>query len=132
MNISVAAQRSGVSAKTIRYYESIALIPSAERSANGYRAYSESEVHTLRFIRRARRLNFSAEEIRSLLDLWRDTRRSSNKVKVLASQHLTELDRKIAELEAMRRTLAQVIERCHGGDRPDCAILDDLACDAEA
>ena len=127
MNISTVAEKSHVSAKSIRYYESIALIPSVDRLTNGYRAYRESDVHTLRFIRRASSLGFSVEETRRLLDLWRDTRRSSNKVKALASQHLMQLDQKIAELQALRRTLAHLIERCQNGDRPDCPILDDLA-----
>lgn len=132
MNISTVADRSGVTAKTIRYYESIGLIPSADRRTNGYRAYGASDVHTLRFIRRARSLGFSVDEIRDLLGLWRDSKRSSNKVKALAMQHLQELDRKIGDLEAMRRTLAHLIESCHGNDRPDCPILDDLARNADA
>lgn len=131
MNISFVAERSGVSAKTIRYYESIGLIPSADRLVNGYRAYDASDVHTLQFIRRARRLGFSVDEIRDLLDLWQDKRRASTKVKALATQHLLELDRKIEELQAMRRTMAHLVERCQGNDRPDCPILDDLAGDAE-
>lgn len=132
MNISTVADRSGVTAKTIRYYESIGLIPSADRLTNGYRAYGASDVHTLQFIRKARSLGFSVDEIRSLLDLWRDQKRSSSKVKALAMQHLLELDGKIGELAVMRRTLAHLIERCHDNDRPDCPILDDLTRDADA
>jgi MerR family copper efflux transcriptional regulator len=127
MNISFVAEKSGVSAKTIRYYESIGLIPSADRRTNGYRAYDTEDVHTLQFIRRARNLGFSVDEIRSLLDLWQDKKRASTKVKALATQHLRELDQKIKELESMRRTLAHLIERCRGNDRPDCPILNDLA-----
>jgi MerR family copper efflux transcriptional regulator len=132
MNISFVAEKSGVTAKTIRYYESIGLIPSADRRTNGYRAYSDIDVHTLRFIRRARSLGFSVDEIRDLLDLWRNKSRASNKVKALATQHLTELDQKIVELESMRQVLAHLIERCQGNDRPDCPILDDLAGDADS
>lgn len=132
MNISFVAERSGVSAKTIRYYESIGLIPSADRRTNGYRAYDIADVHTLQFIRRARDLGFSVDEIRSLLDLWQDKRRASTKVKALATQHLRELDQKIKELESMRRTLAHLVERCRGNDRPDCPILNDLARNTDA
>jgi MerR family copper efflux transcriptional regulator len=132
MNISTVADRSGVTAKTIRYYESIGLIPSADRMTNGYRAYDAADIHTLQFIRRARSLGFSVDEIRNLLGLWRDSKRSSNKVKALAMQHLLELDRKIGELQAMRRTLAHLIESCRGNDRPDCPILDDLARNRDA
>lgn len=131
MNISIVAEQSGVSAKTIRYYESIGLIPSADRLTNGYRAYCELDVHTLQFIRRGRVLGFSVEEMRNLLDLWQDKKRASTKVKALATQHLLDLDRKIEELQAMRRTLALLVERCHGNDRPECPILDDLARDAD-
>jgi len=132
MNISSVAEKSGVPTKTIRYYESIGIIPSADRMTNGYRAYGDPDIHTLRFIRRARSLGFSVDEIRGLLDLWRDKRRASNKVKALAAHHLIELDGKIGELQAMRRTLSHLIERCHGDDRPDCPIVDDLARDADA
>lgn len=127
MNIGAVAEKSGVSPKTIRYYESIGLIPSADRRANGYRTYSEIDMHTLNFIKRARSLGFSVDEVRDLLDLWRDKRRSSAKVRALTAQHLKALDRKIAELESMRTTLADLVEQCRGDDRPDCPILDDLA-----
>jgi len=127
MNIGTVAEKSGVPPKTIRYYESIGLIPSADRQANGYRAYSEIDMHTLHFIKRARGLGFSVEEVRDLLDLWRDRRRSSAAVKALATDHLKALDRKIAELRAMRDTLGELVERCRGDQRPDCPILADLA-----
>ena len=127
MNIGTVAEKSGVSSKTIRYYESIGLIPSADRRANGYRTYSEIDMHTLNFIKRARGLGFSVEEVRNLLDLWCDRRRSSASVKTVALEHLKELDHKIAELRSMRGTLANLVERCRGDDRPDCPILDDLA-----
>ena len=127
MNIGSVAEKSGVPAKTIRYYESIGLIPSADRRPNGYRSYDEVDMHTLHFIKRARGLGFSVEEVRDLLDLWHDRRRSSAAVKALATEHLRALDRKIAELRSMRDTLANLIERCRGNRRPDCPILDDLA-----
>jgi Cu(I)-responsive transcriptional regulator len=126
MNIGTVAERSGVPAKTIRYYESIGLIRSADRRANGYRTYTDLDRHTLHFIKRARRLVFSVEEVRDLLDLWHNTKRSSAAVKAVAARHLEALERKIAELKSMRRTLADLIERCRGDDRPDCPILDDL------
>jgi len=127
MNIGSVAGKSGVPPKTIRYYESIGLIPSADRQANGYRAYSKIDMHTLHFIKRARGLGFSVEEVRELLDLWRDRRRSSAAVKALATGHLKALDGKIAELNAMRNTLGELVARCRGDQRPDCPILEDLA-----
>ncbi len=126
MNISAAAKHSGVNPKTIRYYESIGLMPSARRQQNGYRDYSRADVHVLNFVKRARDLGFSMDEVAELLNLWRDRRRSSANVKALASAHLSVLERKIQELEAMRRTLATLIDRCDGDDRPDCPILDEL------
>lgn len=132
MNISFVAERSGVSAKTIRYYESIGLIPSADRRTNGYRAYDAADVHTLQFIRRAHNLGFSVDEIRNLLDLWQDGKPAGIKVKAPATRHLRELDQKIEELESRRRTLAHLVERCRGNDRPDCPILNDLARNTDA
>src|SRR3546814_11384464 len=110
MNIGTVAEKSGVPPKTIRYYESIGLIPSADRRANGYRTYSEIDMYTLNFIKRARSLGFSVDEVRDLLDLWRDTRRSSAKVKALKSEHLKALDRKIAELTSIRIPPADPVE----------------------
>jgi MerR family copper efflux transcriptional regulator len=127
MNIGSAAERSGVPPKTIRYYESIGLIAAADRRANNYRDYSESDVQTLRFIHRARSLGFSVKEVAGLLALWRDRRRASHDVKALALAHVDDIDRKIAELQSMRRTLTELTERCHGDQRPECPILDDLA-----
>ena len=127
MNIGTVAERSGVPAKTIRYYESIGLIPSADRRPNGYRAYTAVDMHTLNFIKRARSLGFSVEQVRDLLELWRDKRRTSAAVKALATRHLDELDRKIAEIRSMRGALADLIERCRGDDRPDCPILEDFS-----
>lgn len=126
MNIGTVAERSGLAPKTIRYYEDIGLIRKAERHENGYRAYSDTDVLELNFIKRARGLGFSVEEVRDLLDLWRNRRRSSVAVKALAERQLHALDRKIEELNAMRRSLANLAERCRGDERPDCPILDDL------
>ncbi len=127
MNIGEAARASGVTAKMIRHYESLDLIRPATRTAAGYRVYDDREVHTLRFIRRARDLGFSMKEIAALLGLWQNRRRASSDVRNVAKEHLAALDRKIAELEGMRRTLQQLIEGCRGDHRPDCPILDDLA-----
>jgi Cu(I)-responsive transcriptional regulator len=127
MNIGQAAQASGLSVKTIRYYEDTGLIPAAGRTRAGYRDYSEKEVHTLRFIQRARRLGLSVQSIRQLLALWQDRNRASAEVKALALAHVTVLDRKLADLQAMRGTLQHLIAHCEGDERPDCPILDDLA-----
>lgn len=126
MNIGTVARIAGVPPKSIRYYESIGLIQPAERRANGYRSYSARDMRTLAFIKRARGLGFPVEEVRELLDLWRDRRRKSATVKKLVTQHVEALDRKIEELSAMRTALADLMERCHGGERPDCPILEDL------
>ena len=126
LNIGQAAEASGVSAKMIRHYEEIGLIPGASRTASGYRTYRDADLHMLRFIRRARDLGFSIEQIRELLGLWRNRRRPSADVKRLAAERLAEIDHRIAQLEAMRRTLASLVRHCHGDERPDCPILDDL------
>ena len=127
MNIGQAAELSGVSAKMIRYYEQIGLISQAIRSDAGYRHYSSPDVHSLRFIRRARDLGFSVEQISELLVLWRDRDRASADVKAMALSHAGELKAKIAELQAMAQTLDHLAHHCHGNDRPDCPILADLA-----
>jgi len=132
MNIGMAARRSGVPAKTIRYYEDVGLIPPALRSASGYRKYAETDVRTLQFVQRARRLGFSVKEVARLLALWRDKTRASGEVKALTLRHVTEIDAKIAELRSLRATLVDLAERCHGDHRPDCPILEDLAGDAAA
>ena len=127
LNIGQAAVASGVSAKMIRHYEEQGFIPKARRTVAGYRIYRDTDVHTLRFIRRARDLGFSLKEIKGLLGLWENRRRASADVKRLATEHVKELDARIAEMQAMRRTLAHLAEHCHGDERPDCPILDDLA-----
>ena len=126
MNISEAAAASGVSAKMIRHYEAIGLVPKPRRTGANYRLYAESDVHTLRFVRAARDLGFSMSQIGELLDLWRDRRRPSRKVKALVTGHLRELERRIAELQAMKTTLEQLAQHCHGDERPDCPILERL------
>ncbi len=127
MNIGQVARASGIPSKTIRYYEEIGLIARAARSSGNYRVYGDIDVQTLRFIQRARGLGFSVEEVGALLALWRDRARSSAQVKALAERHLRDIDRKIAEMASIRATLEQLTARCHGDDRPDCPILDDLA-----
>ena len=126
-NIGEAARASGVSAKMIRYYESLGLLKEARRTAAGYRIYDSRDIHTLRFVRRSRDLGFSIEEIERLLGLWQNRRRSSADVRRVAQQHLVDLDRRIQELQAIRRTLQELVQHCHGDHRPDCPILDDLA-----
>jgi len=127
MQIGNVAEKSGVPAKTIRYYESVGLIDAARRTASGYRTYDERDVETLKFIQRARSLGFPVADVADLLTLWRDRGRQSAQVKALAERHLAEMDRKIAELRGMRQTLEHLVERCHGDDRPECPILADLA-----
>ncbi len=127
MNIGDAAKASGVSAKMIRHYESVGLFPGALRTDAGYRQYTDKEVGTLRFIRQARDLGFSLDQIRELLGLWQDRRRPSRQVKALAQAHLQELNQKLQELLAMKATLEHLVHCCHGDDRPDCPILDILA-----
>lgn len=127
MNIGLAAKHSNVNAKTIRYYESIGLIPDASRTGNGYRTYSDKDVETLRFIHHSRNLGFSVKDVGTLLDLWRNQKRASADVKALALSHIKEVDRKIEELRKVRDTLIHLTQRCHGDDRPDCPILKGLA-----
>ena len=126
-NIGQAAKASGVSAKMIRHYEAIGLIAAARRTDAGYRLYDERDVQVLQFIHRSRELGFSLEQIRTLLALWQDKQRASKDVRAMAKQHMAELDRKIADLQAMRRTLETLAAKCHGDARPDCPILDDLS-----
>ncbi|CTQ31413.1 Cu(I)-responsive transcriptional regulator [Jannaschia rubra] len=125
MNISAAAERSGVPPKTIRYYENIGLVR-PQREANGYRVFRESDVHKLTFLGRARALGFGIEDCRALLALWEDEARASAEVKRIAADHLAEIDAKIADLRDMRETLADLVDHCRGDDRPDCPILKSL------
>ena len=127
VTIGEAAGATGVSAKMIRYYEETGLLGRAERTASGYRVYSEADLHALRFVRRARDLGFSMREIADLLALWHDRSRTSAAVRAMALDHVADLRRRIGELEAMARTLEHLAERCCGDERPDCPILDDLA-----
>ncbi len=127
INIGQAADRSGVSAKMVRHYESLGLLPRIGRTESGYRQYAEKEVHTLRFIRRARDLGFSMAEIAKLLKLWQNRRRASADVKRIALAHVADLDRRMEEMAAMKRTLERLADCCHGDERPDCPILDELA-----
>ena len=126
-NIGAASKASGVSAKMIRHYEQIGLLPKVARSFGNYRVYSANDIHVLRFIRRSRDLGFSIEEIRGLLGLWRNKSRSSAAVKKIAGKHIADLRMKIAELESMVHTLEHLTRNCHGDHRPDCPILDDLS-----
>lgn len=126
MRIGDAARRSGVNAKTIRYYESIDLIRSADRRDNGYRDYDTNDVQELIFIQSARSLGFTIEDIRTLLSLWRDRDRASADVRALAERHLGEIDARITDLQAIRATLTGLITACHGDNRPECPILDGL------
>ena len=127
MNIGQAADASGVSAKMIRYYEKTGLIEPAERTASGYRVYSTRDVHTLKFIRRARDLGFSVEQIQELLMLWLDRNRASADVRALALAHVERLCAKVAEMQSMVATLSELAESCSADERPDCPILRDLA-----
>lgn len=125
--IGDAAARSGVPAKTIRYYEQIGLVRPPERGANQYRSYSDADVAMLRFVGRARRLGFSVQELKQLVALYRDRGRASADVKAIAVQHIARIDRKLAELQTVRAALADLAEQCHGDARPDCPILEELA-----
>src|ERR1700678_2100666 len=127
MNIGAAAASSGVTTKMIRHYEAIGLLRPAERRANDYRDYGERELHELRFIKRARRLGFSIAEIGELLALWRDRGRPSREVKRIAEAHIGDLQSRLTEMQAIANTLRELVAACHGDDRPDCPILDDLA-----
>ena len=127
MNISEAGKKSGVSAKMIRYYENVGLIPEAQRSEAGYRVYTDNDVHTLRFIRRSRDLGFSVKDISRLLALWQDRNRASADVKAFAMTHNEQLNGKIAVLKSMVQTLEHLASNCQGNNRPDCPILNELA-----
>jgi MerR family transcriptional regulator, copper efflux regulator len=126
LNIGEAASRSGVSAKMIRHYETLGLLPRVERTDSGYRQYGDREVHTLKFIRRSRDLGFSMAEIAELLQLWQNPRRASASVKRIALAHIADLDRRMAEMAEMRQTLHRLADCCAGDQRPDCPILEAL------
>ena len=126
LNIGDAARLAGVTPKMVRHYEALGLLPPIDRTQAGYRLYEQNQVHTLRFIKRARDLGFSIPQIAELVKLWQSRRRKSSSVKKVAEHHVQELERKILELESMRRTLAHLIRSCDGDERPDCPILDDL------
>lgn len=127
MTIGEAAQQAAVPPKTIRYYESIGLVSAAARGANHYRGYTDADVAMLRFIGRARRLGFTIEDLKQLVALYRDRSRASADVKAIALHHIERIDRKLKELRTMRSALVELADRCHGDERPDCPILDDLA-----
>jgi MerR family transcriptional regulator, copper efflux regulator len=127
VNIGMASRMSGVTPKMIRHYETLGLVPAVGRTDSGYRQYSEADVHTLRFIKRSRELGFPIADIGELVSLWRNRRRASSSVKRIAQQHAQELAQRIQAMQAMQRTLDQLIYCCQGDERPDCPILDDLA-----
>jgi len=127
VTIGEAARRSGVSARMVRHYEGLGLLPEVARTDSGYRQYGDADIHSLRFIKRARDLGFSIEEIAELADLWHDRQRASASVKTIARKHLADLDQRIAAMQAMRQTLAHLVHCCQGDSRPDCPILEDLA-----
>lgn len=127
VNIGEAARLSGVSAKMVRHYEGLGLLARVARTGSGYRQYSEADVHTLRFIKRARDLGFSMEEIGELVDLWRNRRRTSASVRRVAQKHAEDLAQRIAAMQEMRQTLQHLIHCCHGDERPECPILEELA-----
>ena len=132
MNIGRAAELSGISAKMIRYYESVGLLKAARRIASGYRDYCDQDVVVLKFVQRARALGFSVKDIGDLLALWQRRSRSSAKVKSIASHHIEDINRRIAELQTIKATLSKLVGCCHGDERPECPILDDLANGADA
>ena len=132
MNIGEAAKASGVSAKMIRHYEEVGLLPTAERSESGYRLYREADVHTLRFIRQARDLGFAIPVIGELVGLWQNRRRSSRVVKAVAQAHIEELEQKAKDILAMKATLEHLVHCCNGDDRPDCPIIESLAAESDA
>ncbi|MGJ7527199.1 MULTISPECIES: Cu(I)-responsive transcriptional regulator [unclassified Variovorax] len=125
--IGEAARLSGVSARMVRHYEGLGLLPAVARTESGYRQYNDADIHTLRFIKRSRDLGFSMEEIAELVGLWHNRRRASSSVKRIAEKHLGELEQRIADMQSMRNTLSHLVHCCHGDARPDCPILDDLS-----
>lgn len=128
MNIGEVAKKANLNSKMIRRYEELGIIPRASRSASGYRTYSENDLHTLRFVKRARELGFSMKDIKQLVGLWRNKTRHSSVVKSLASKHIAELESKQAEINSMLGTLNNLVRNCKGDNRPDCPILEELHC----
>lgn len=128
MNIGEVALMSEVNSKMIRRYEEQGIIPKAGRSDAGYRQYSEKDVHVLRFVKRARELGFSMKDIKQLVSLWRNKTRPSAQVKNIALKHKDELERKLQEVQSMLNTINNLVKNCHGDDRPDCPIMDELDC----
>ena len=126
MNIGEVAKISGLSAKMIRKYEDSGLVPKAKRNVSGYRSYSENDVHSFRFIKTARSLGFSLKDIKELLSLWKNKKRASSNVKKIAQMHIEQLEFKVNEINTMLNTLKHLTKNCHGDDRPDCPILDNL------
>lgn len=127
VNIGVAARLSGVSAKMVRHYESMGLLPPVARTDSGYRQYTQADVHSLRFMKRCRELGFSMVDMASLVQLWHHRGRTSASVQHIAQNHLAELEARVTALQAMQRSLQELIRCCHGDERPECPILDDLA-----
>ena len=128
MNIGEIAKKSGVNSKMIRRYEEMSISPKAGRSFSGYRQYSDNDVHILKFVKRSRELGFSMKNIKQLVGLWRNKTRSSAQVKNIASKHQTELEKKLHEIQSMLKTINHLVKNCHGDDRPDCPIIDELDC----
>jgi Cu(I)-responsive transcriptional regulator len=131
VNIGEAAARAGVSAKMLRHYETLGLLPQVHRTDSGYRQYTEADVHILRFIKRSRDLGFSMAEIAELVSLWQNRRRTSASVRRIAQKHAQDLAERIKAMQSMQRTLNHLIHCCQGDERPDCPILDDLSGHAE-
>lgn len=131
-NIGQAAKASGISAKMIRHYESVGLLPAASRTFSGYRQYSEKDIHMLHFIRHSRDLGFSIKQIEELVSLWHDPHRPSSKVKELANTHIDALNQKIQSLMSVKAELQKLVHCCHGDDRPECPILEQLALNEES
>ena len=128
MNIGELAKLSQVSSKMIRRYEELGIIPKAQRNQSGYRQYSQNDVHVMKFVKRARELGFSMKDIKQLVGLWRNKSRSSAQVKNIALKHINELEKKLAQIQAMLSTLKHLAQNCHGDQRPDCPIIDELDC----
>lgn len=127
MRIQEASMQSGMPAKTIRFYEDIGLVKPATRASNGYRQFNKNDIRTLRFIQRARTLGFAVEDVQKLLSLWQNKRRASSKVKAMALEHVAVIEARIRKLESMKRAVLDLADRCHGDNRPDCPIIDELA-----